>query len=143
MASSKSKIVNVRGRPHWRAAREFAEGSARRTARAEEALASARRTARAEEALAPPLRNPVFRDVPGLGLTKVGDLAGYCVRTGSNGEWGIFMRAYNVRLATFSPNSGHLRRALTRLLNGGYDDTQDHVRGEHPGRRQSKKLPAS
>lgn len=43
---------------------------------------------------------------------KSNDLATYEVREGEDGTWGIFLRNYHVRLATFVPNSAPLRKLL-------------------------------
>ena len=52
-------------------------------------------------------------------------LADYCVRfskkgRGDSGTWGIYLRAYNVRLATFADNSDHLRDALARMFDAAH-----------------------
>lgn len=44
-------------------------------------------------------------------------VADYCVREGGDGKWGIYLREYNCRLATFSANSAALRDALTMMFN--------------------------
>ena len=52
-------------------------------------------------------------------------LGDYCVRFSGNkprkdGKWGIYLRAYNVRLATFSDNSDHLQKALTKMFDSAH-----------------------
>ena len=52
-------------------------------------------------------------------------LGDYCVRFSGNkprkdGKWGIYLRAYNVRLATFADNSDHLRDALARMFDAAH-----------------------
>ena len=52
-------------------------------------------------------------------------LADYCVRFSKKGRedsgtWGIYLRAYNVRLATFADNSGCLRDALARMFDAAH-----------------------
>ena len=52
-------------------------------------------------------------------------LGDYCVRFSGNrprkdGKWGIYLRAYNVRLATFSDNSDHLREALAKMFDAAH-----------------------
>jgi hypothetical protein len=55
------------------------------------------------------------RDVPWQ--FAVGD---YCVRTDERGEWGIYLRAYNYRVARFNANSAAIRDALTRMFNAAH-----------------------
>jgi hypothetical protein len=43
-------------------------------------------------------------------------LADYEVRSGRDGKMGIYLRAYNVRLATFAANSSALQTALMVVL---------------------------
>lgn len=52
-------------------------------------------------------------------------LGDYCVRfskkgRGDLGTWGIYLRAYNVRLATFSDNSAHMREALAKMFDAAH-----------------------
>lgn len=47
-------------------------------------------------------------------------LADYCVRTGSDGAWGIYLRDFNVRVAKFSDNSQCVRDALARVFDATY-----------------------
>ena len=52
-------------------------------------------------------------------------LGDYCVRFSKNksredGEWGIYLRKYNVRLATFVDNSDHLREALAKMFDAAH-----------------------
>lgn len=44
-------------------------------------------------------------------------LSDYCVRQGTDEQWGIYLREYNVRVATFSRNSHPIREVLTRAFN--------------------------
>lgn len=44
-------------------------------------------------------------------------VADYDVRAGRDGKFGIYTRKYDVRLATFAPNSAALRNALARMFN--------------------------
>lgn len=44
-------------------------------------------------------------------------VADYEVRAGRDGRFGIYTRKYDVRLATFAPNSAALRNALARMFN--------------------------
>ena len=43
-------------------------------------------------------------------------LADYEVRQGANEEWGIYLRAYNVRVAIFAANSSATRTTLARMF---------------------------
>jgi hypothetical protein len=57
-------------------------------------------------------------------------LADYCVRFSEKtprgtprkdgGSWGIYLRNYNVRVATFADNSAFLREALTRMFDAAH-----------------------
>ena len=52
-------------------------------------------------------------------------LGDYCVRFSKNrsrkdGEWGIYLRAFNVRVATFADNSDHLREALAKIFDAAH-----------------------
>jgi len=54
-----------------------------------------------------------------LDATSIAGVEGaqaYEVRRGGNGEWGLFLRDFNLRLATFSPNSDACRQYIERLL---------------------------
>jgi hypothetical protein len=53
---------------------------------------------------------------------KSNDLASYDVRVGRDGKVGIYLRDYNVRLATFAVNS----HALRELLKKTFDDAAKH-----------------
>jgi hypothetical protein len=46
--------------------------------------------------------------------------ADYEVRPGHGGVWGIYLRKYNVCLATFAPNSAALRDCLSRCFDAAY-----------------------
>jgi hypothetical protein len=54
-----------------------------------------------------------------------------------SGEWGIYLRAYNVRLATFVDNSDHLREALVKMfdaahaLSESWKKAERQVKGNH------------
>lgn len=49
------------------------------------------------------------------------ELADYCVRQGGNGQtWGIYLRAYNVRVATLAPGSDSLREALDKMFTAAH-----------------------
>jgi len=48
--------------------------------------------------------------------TTATELGSYCVRRGKNGKAGIFLRAYNVRLATFETGSEQLQELLENML---------------------------
>ena len=43
-------------------------------------------------------------------------LAGYEVRLGSDGKWGIYLRSYNVRVAVFARSSADIREELTAVF---------------------------
>ncbi len=49
------------------------------------------------------------------------DFGHYEVRDGSNGEPGIFLRKYNARMATFSPGTVQLQKALKKLFDNAFD----------------------
>jgi len=44
------------------------------------------------------------------------ELSRYTVRKGSDGNYGIYLRTYNVRLATFSANTAELQRTLQKIF---------------------------
>ena len=69
-------------------------------------------------------------------------LADYCVRFSKKGRedsgtWGIYLRAYNVRLATFADNSAFLRDALARMFDAAHAQAESwkaagkRVKGNH------------
>jgi hypothetical protein len=43
-------------------------------------------------------------------------LGSYTIRAGTDGKIGIYLRDYNVRLATFNSNTDHCQRALQRVF---------------------------
>lgn len=47
---------------------------------------------------------------------NLGDASEYEIRTGSDGITGIYLRRYNVRVATFSAGSDHLQRCLMNFF---------------------------
>ena|ERR1700676_4204329 len=50
------------------------------------------------------------------------DVADYMVRESFDhpGQYGIYLRDYNVAVATFSPNSDHIRQALARMMDAAH-----------------------
>lgn len=53
-----------------------------------------------------------------------GALADYCVREGTDGKVGIYLRDFNVRVATLSSNSHPLQQVLTRTFDSAFKMTQ-------------------
>lgn len=49
-------------------------------------------------------------------MSKRSKLADYEIRTGADGKIGIYLRAYNVRMATFNSNSRTLQALLSQLF---------------------------
>lgn len=50
------------------------------------------------------------------------DVADYCVRASFRNpdQFGIYLRDYNVAVATFSANSYHIRQALSRMMDAAH-----------------------
>lgn len=48
--------------------------------------------------------------------TAAESLGDYTVRTGTDGKTGIYLRAYNVRIATFNAGTEGCQRALQRVF---------------------------
>lgn len=67
------------------------------------------------------------------------ELETYTVRRGTDGKMGIYLRAYNVRCATFNANTETLQRTLGKLFDqaaGIYGDPRPVAR--RPGRRHAR-----
>lgn len=47
---------------------------------------------------------------------KKHDFSKYEIRTGSDGKRGIYLKAYNVRMATFNANTAQLQEALEDIF---------------------------
>ena len=46
------------------------------------------------------------------------------------GSWGIYLRAYNVRVATFADNSDHLREALMKMFDAAHARSESQKEAE-------------
>jgi len=64
-------------------------------------------------------------------------LKDYEIREGTHGQMGIYPRAYNIKLATFVPNSKNLQTALRRV----FDKADRAERRKQERRAQGKNEP--